>query len=47
VQKQFSQKAANAIAHNVQAQLIVVDPLAENYIENLNSIAHTFVKVMK
>ncbi|MEK7991148.1 MAG: zinc ABC transporter substrate-binding protein, partial [Thiotrichaceae bacterium] len=47
VQKQFSQKAANAIANNVQAQLIVVDPLAENYIENLHTIADTFAKVMK
>ncbi|WP_353570216.1 zinc ABC transporter substrate-binding protein [Candidatus Albibeggiatoa sp. nov. BB20] len=47
VQKQFSQKAAQAIADNIQAQLIVVDPLAENYIQNLSAIAHTFVKVMK
>ncbi|MCV6638538.1 zinc ABC transporter substrate-binding protein [Candidatus Albibeggiatoa sp. nov. NOAA] len=47
VQKQFSQKAASAIAQATQAQLIVIDPLAENYIENLLDAASTFAQAMK
>ncbi len=47
VQKQFSQKAAQAIANSTQAQLISVDPLALNYLENLVQTAKTFAKAMQ
>jgi zinc transport system substrate-binding protein len=47
VQKQFSQKVAKTIADSIQAQFIVVDPLAENYIENLTNAARTFAQAMK
>ena len=47
VQKQFSQKAAHTIAKTIRAQLIVVDPLAEDYINNLREVANTFAQAMK
>ncbi len=41
VQPQFSRKTAEAIAGAIGATLIVLDPLADNYIENMTSIAHS------
>ena len=38
VQKQFSQKSAEAIAQQIDGIVIPLDPLAEDYIENLREI---------
>ena len=42
VQKQFSTKEAETIAKEINGKVISIDPLAENYIENLRSIGDTF-----
>jgi zinc transport system substrate-binding protein len=47
VQRQFSQKSAQVIAENIGAKLIVVDPLAEDYINNLRSISKLFAAAMR
>lgn len=39
VQPQFSQKAAKLIATELGARLVFIDPLAENWIENLKDVA--------
>jgi len=39
VQEQFSKKQANAVAEQINAKIIEIDPLAENYLENLKEIA--------
>lgn len=41
VQKQFSTQSAEAIAQELNGSVIQINPLAENYIENMNSIAQT------
>ena len=38
VQKQFSQKSAEAIARQIGGNVVSLDPLAEDYIENLRRI---------
>ncbi len=38
VQKQFSQKSAEAIARQIGGNVVPLDPLARNYIENLRRI---------
>ncbi len=47
VQQQINRRPAESIAKAVNAQVIPVDPLAENYIENLFQVAQTFAKVMQ
>jgi zinc transport system substrate-binding protein len=42
VQKQFSQKDAQAVANAIGGKVIAVDPLAENYIQNLIEVAQQF-----
>ena len=44
VQKQFSTKEAEAVSKEIGAKVIQINPLAENYIENLENIAHIFEK---
>lgn len=39
VQKQFSQKSAEAIAKQIDGSVVPLDPLAEDYVENLKRIA--------
>jgi len=39
VQRQFNQRAAEKIAQSIGGAVVPLDPLAENYIENLRSIA--------
>ncbi|MCK5475690.1 MAG: zinc ABC transporter substrate-binding protein [Candidatus Pacebacteria bacterium] len=39
VQRQFSQKSAEAIARQIDGNVVSLDPLAEDYIENLRRIA--------
>jgi len=42
VQEQFSTHEAEAIAEVLNARVIKIDPLAENYLNNMRNIAHTF-----
>ena len=43
IQPQFSQKTAQFIAEAIGARLILVDPLAEDYLDNLKEIARQLV----
>lgn len=47
VQEQFSRRNAEAVARAIGGRVIAVDPLAENYTENLRLVAETFAEVMK
>ena len=46
VQKQFSKTAAQKIAVALGARVEAVDPVAEDYLENLLVVAKTFSKVL-
>ncbi|OGL44864.1 MAG: hypothetical protein A2161_12145 [Candidatus Schekmanbacteria bacterium RBG_13_48_7] len=46
VQKQFSKKQAQTVAHAIGGEVIPVDPLAADYFDNLLNTAKTFVKVL-
>ena len=39
VQQQFAQTSAKAVAEAIGAKLYILDPLAENYVDNLESLA--------
>jgi zinc transport system substrate-binding protein len=47
VQKQFSQRQAKAIASAIGAKVVVIDPLSEDYPENLSSVAKAMVEDAK
>lgn len=42
VQKQFSEKSAEAIAAAIKGRIIQIDPLAKDYLNNMKIIAETF-----
>ncbi|MEA2088617.1 MAG: zinc ABC transporter substrate-binding protein [Patescibacteria group bacterium] len=44
VQKQFSAKSAESIAKQINGKVVPLNPLAENYIENLRNIAEEIQK---
>lgn len=44
VQKQFSDKAARAIANELDAKIYELDPLAFNYIENMNDVTNKIIQ---
>ena len=44
VQPQFNDRAAKVIANELNAEIIVLDPLALNYIENMNIVTDSIVK---
>ncbi|MDY6915441.1 MAG: zinc ABC transporter substrate-binding protein [Candidatus Cloacimonadota bacterium] len=46
VQKQFSTKVAEAIAEELNANIIQIDPLAENYYSNLIEVAQKMKEVL-
>jgi len=46
VQKQFSTSAAQTVAQAIQGKVILINPLAENYITNMRSIANVFKEVL-
>ena len=46
VQPQFSSKSANTIAKAIGCRVIIADPLAENWNENLLSVAQKFSKAL-
>ena len=47
VQRQFSQRDAKTIARQIDAQVVQVDPLAENYFENLRYVTQRFVEALQ
>lgn len=47
VQTQFSRRTAETIATAIGARVVAVDPLAENYPQNLLRVAHEFAGAMK
>ncbi len=46
VQKQFSRRNAEAVARAIGGKVVAVDPLAENYLENLRNVAKIFAEAM-
>ena len=46
VQPQFGVRSAEAIAKSVNAEVLEIDPLAENWLENMQSVATTFDTVL-
>ncbi len=46
VQKQFSQNQARAVADAIGARIVVIDPLAEDYPENLRAVAQAMVTTL-
>ena len=46
VQKQFSQNQARAVADAIGARIVVIDPLAEDYPENLRRVAQAMARTL-
>lgn len=46
IQPQFSRASAEMIAQQIGGYVIAVDPLAENYIENMHHVAASFAEAM-
>ncbi len=46
IQPQFSKKTAESIADSIGAKIVVIDPLAENYLENLKQVAGKIDKAL-
>lgn len=47
VQPQFSTKSANTVAKSIGAQILVADPLEENWAENLLNVAKKFKAALR
>ena len=47
VQSQFARGNAEAVARAIGAIVLAVDPLAENYMDNLRAIAQTFAEALR
>jgi len=47
VSPQYSTQSAEVIAAEIDGMVVFIDPLAENYIDNLRSVAAEMVKVMQ
>lgn len=47
VQQQFSRTTANTVARAIDGKVVAVDPLAENYIDNLRKAADAFFTSME
>lgn len=47
VQTQFSRRTAETVAAAIGARVVAVDPLAENYPQNLLRVAHDFADALK
>jgi zinc transport system substrate-binding protein len=45
-QPEFSTKTADYIAQEINGQVILIDPLAEDWLENLRAVAQTFTEVL-
>jgi zinc transport system substrate-binding protein len=47
VQAQFSRRAAETIAQDLGARVVAVDPLSEDYLDNLRRVARQFAEAMQ
>jgi zinc transport system substrate-binding protein len=47
VQKQFSEKSAEAIADAIKGRIIQIDPLAKDYLNNMKMIVETFCRAIQ
>ena len=47
VQSQFARGNAEAVAKAIGAIVVSVDPLAENYLDNIRAIAHSFAEALR
>ncbi len=47
VQRQFSQRDAKTVAQAIDGEVIAVDPLAENYVENLRETVRLFAHALR
>jgi zinc transport system substrate-binding protein len=47
VQQQFSRSAAETVAQAIGATVVTVDPLAEDYLDNMRHVARAFVEALK
>jgi zinc transport system substrate-binding protein len=47
VQPQFSSKSAELVAGEIGGQVIVADPLAEDWLANLTTVAGSFKAALK
>jgi len=47
VQPQFSTKSAEAIAQAIGGRVVVIDPLAEDYLTNMRQVTETLVEVLR
>ena len=47
VSPQFNARSAETIANEIHGTVVAVDPLAENYLENMQKIADAFAKAMQ
>jgi zinc transport system substrate-binding protein len=47
VQRQFSQRAADAVAEAIGGKVVAVDPLTEDYVGNMRAMADAFVGAMQ
>ncbi len=47
VQPQFSAKSAKLIAREIQGQVVTVDPLAQDWLSNLQTMADKFKEALK
>ena len=44
VQPQFNDRAAKVVANELNAEVMMLDPLAFNYIDNMNRVTENIVK---
>ena len=47
ISPQFNSRSAETIANEIHAIVVAVDPLAENYLENMQNIADAFAEAMQ
>ena len=45
-QPEFSSKAAQTVANEIGAEVLLISPLAEDWMTNMRSVAHTFAEVL-
>jgi zinc transport system substrate-binding protein len=45
-QPQFSTRAARTIAHEIGGEVVLIDPLAADWLDNLRTVAATFARVL-
>jgi zinc transport system substrate-binding protein len=47
VSPQFNVRSAATLANEIHGRVIAIDPLAENYLENMQEVANTFAEAMR